>query len=357
MKECGCVACQARDGKDIENNRRVARTRGFELEFSHQKIADMKCKHPLPKCSKGERCSMLLPTPGVEEECRCEWCIQEGFYKPNKAVETGCPGHPCIVKAQDAPDYLAHLVRAVLPSGVVHGDFREWRKTARNNTTFDLKTDGSCGFEIATPPWSGDRVVGALGPVLSAVQDGEKAHGILFTDSSCGLHVTFDVSDLKLRQLKQLMLTVVRHQSVLLGTQPKSRWGNRFCKPLPTRPGNNFRRALAIASNTATLIHQTPGLADRFLVLNISRLLNNENLIEFRFGAGTSNIKEVNALSVMLECLIESAISRPRMIVTNDRKKRFYREVIQPFGADPRVQEVWEETLQPRLRDIELPTL
>lgn len=356
MQTCGCAVCAARGNAGIATTRRSGRLRGFELEFSGRAVGNIDCKHhERVRCQRGPRCSEVVRVQQLNTACACEACVQAGLAPATPPAIT-CPGHPCI--QPDVPGgsslYFRDLVHESVGADKCHGNFKEWHKTVRDFKRFDLKTDSSCGFEIATPPWTGPDVRPNLGPLLDGICKAEKMHKQSFVTESCGLHCTFDVADLRLRALKQLALFTARHQAALLGTQPQSRWSNTYCKPF--KKGRIFRRAIARASDLSALVATTPGLNDRFVICNISRLVGNEErLIEFRFGAGTSDIRRVDAISALLECLIEAAISTPVIVSTNDRKKRLYKEVIEPFIGDPRIQQAWEDIIQPALREIELP--
>ena len=125
------------------------------------------CKSHLTKCEEGEKCTMKRRNPG--EECDCLACKIE---KKQEAKVWTCPGHPCVENGH-INMYLRNLVvkgaRGAYP---VKGEFNSHRNTPRDNDYWDLKTDGSCGWELVTPPMTGLEVPALLGPVLESINEG-----------------------------------------------------------------------------------------------------------------------------------------------------------------------------------------
>lgn len=374
---CNCPICLSK-GTNGHGVTREKRLRGWEFEISLAAISaftDADCKGHLTFCEKDKKC----PLEAMQEKegpCDCLACQIELGVKEKKFQ---CPGHGCFTpkkkKRQQSRAYEAFepadleardlgtpgaaldwlndtVIKAVDGQFAVKGEFRGHRTTPRDNDYWDLKTDGSCGYEIATPPVEGEDVEIAILPVVKAIQMEEQRHGgKRVMDNKCGLHCTFDVRDVGVRGAKKILLMALRHQAALIGTQPAYRKNNQYCKFIQRHP--KLKKVLAGVRRPETMAME-PATKDRYNFINLSKVYNGLGLIEFRFGGATTEPKQVEAYGVLLECLIEAALRRPKVSAASDRKKKLYQEVIEPFLGDERVKRAWKETLGPALEAAEL---
>lgn len=347
-----CPVCDLRGRHLVTGGERL---RGFEIELSSQRIEELSlkgtCKDHLRKCDG--RCRQRVKK--VDEPCDCKLCLKERVV-PAVPEKLECLGHPCLDEGAVAAGWLAELM--VAKSGVpVNGAFNNWRRTPRNNPFWDLKTDSSCGYEIATPPWSGKDARQELEKGLMPLVELERMHPKWKSqDERCGLHCTVDVSDQGLRGVKRILLLTVRHQSALLGTQPRYRWNNGNCRRLgevwlgtANKPG--LKRRITYVQSAGRLVEVVP---EKYFIVNTRKYSDGEGLLEFRFGGATVDPLRVAAYGILVECLVQAAIERPAVVETSDRKKRLYKEVIEPYIKDPRVQEAWEKVLWPALSEVQL---
>lgn len=372
---CPCAVCIARGNITVPTDRRQRRKRGFEIELASATIDQILkdpelCRSHKTDCGRGPKCS-LLQTTGPKRPCACEICAEE---RGDKLL---CPGHGCVGIGAAYPtiqQYMLSVVRTVIPAGKMKGAFNTYSHTPRDNDYWDLKTDSTCGYEIASPPMRGPDFTKVMGPMLRALNEQEALHNIPFVNERCGLHVTFDVSDLTIRDIRKVLLATIKHQAALLGTQPPARTGNVNCqyyretKRLAVKEGNVVkelgrimlpRRQAASMAKLEDLTAHEIGIGARRMLLNLHKF-SNQRLIEFRFGGPTTNLGQMEAFSVMLECLIEAALTAPFVTPADakpDRKKRFYEEIIKPFTSDERVARAWENVLQPALKDAKLLTV
>jgi hypothetical protein len=333
----------------------VDRLRGFEIELSSSAIEALseveRCKKHLSRCDG--RCQV----EASNEPCDCKVCLKEQVALALKE-KPECPGHPCWDPGKEKSGIF--LAGVMMKSGLdMEGSFIDWRRTPRDNRYWDLKTDSSCGFEIATPPWTGKMVGEELGKGLAPLVTLEAAHpGWRLQDDRCGLHCTIDVSDQGLRGVKQILLMAARHQSALLGTQPKYRWNNHNCRKfgeawLGTVNTPGFKRRVTYIQSAGQLREIVP---EKYFLVNTKKFQDGEGLLEFRFGGAVIAAEKIEAYGVLIECLVQAAIEHPVTVETSDRKKRLYKEVIEPFIKDQRVQKAWEGALWPALADVSLPS-
>lgn len=349
---CRCPVHAAR-GKPVHVERKE-RLRGYEIELSSRQVDALrdprKCKGHSKKCGKGGRCSLRFDD-GAGKDCNCIACQVES----GKAKDPWeCPGHPCC-ESGETHRYLKDLVVTGARGGyAVQGGFDRHRNTPKDNDFWDLKTDGSCGFELVTPPMSGEEVPEVLGPVLRKLNESEKLHKTSFIDNHCGLHVTFDVNSVGTRGLKRILFTTLRHQEALVGTQPAYRKNNQFCKPI--KPQNGLKKGIAgtVGLEQLKRAGHNIGLDGKYYLINLGKAFNGGGLIEFRFGGATTDAKVMDAFGILCECLIDAALTRPKVTTLKDIKERFFEEIIKPFLSDRRVKRAWESVLYPQLAKVTL---
>ncbi len=351
---CSCPIHSSRDGKPVGVTR-AERLRGYEIEISSAKVNKLQdpavCKGHATKCNKGRACSIYKLQNERSGECNCVACELEQKVKP-KPWE--CPGHPCM-EGRDSARMLRNLVVDGAKGGyAVEGAFTNHRNTPKDNNYWDLKTDGSCGYELVTPPMQGEEVSEVLAPVLAKINEVEYKHRLVFVDNSCGLHVTFDVQSVGTRGLKRILFSTLRHQAALIGTQPAYRKGNGYCRPIAA--GMSVKKTLARATGMKKFSDagRGMGLDAKYHLINIGKALRGSGLVEFRFGGASTSVREIEAFGVLCECLIDSALNRPHISDSKDARIRLYKEVIEPYISDRRVKESWESVLYPKLAKAKL---
>lgn len=330
--------------------------RGYEIEIDSSlvgKIGRESCKDHLMVCEEGRKCPAER-VQGGQVSCDCLACRREARGEKKKWT---CPGHHCA----EGPGASTGFLRRVVEKGAKHfpveGDFMHHHTTERDNAFWDLKRDGSCGYEIVTPPIEGGNFGRVIAPLVAAIREEEKRHKLEFMSDKCGLHCTFDVKDVGSRGIKQILFTVVRHQAALVATQAPYRKGNQFCKFI--QGGVDFKKVVAKMGSMRRpgMEGQKTMLLERcshYNLMNLTKVVGGKNLIEFRFGGATTDPAQMEAFGVLLECLIDAALNRPKIEVTNNRKRRLESEVIMPYMKDERVQRAWEKYLLPNLEKAEL---
>lgn len=365
---CGCALCKTRMRPSHTMTPRKERLRGFEFELDIQAIDGMQCAGHLLMCS-GPAVWKKRHRPADDGDCDCEVCMKE---RPKDGQKYPCGGHPCVVDGV-AP-YLTNVVKGADSPYPVRGDFTQYTHTPKDNEFWELKTDRSCGFELASPPMAADEMKAVVAPVLDVIVEEERKHRTPYTSPRCGLHCTFDIQDLGLRGLKQILFTVAKHQAAMLATQPPDRKNNVFCAPL--KDVGKLMRGLARTHSLAgvrmrdmdeeappTVAGVDPHVAQliqarqpgRGPIINIAKW-QKHGLVEFRFGGATTDWRAAEAYATMLECAIEAAIRRPAVYVPGgrySRKTALFKEVMEPYIKDRRVEAAWE-MMAPRLEEARL---
>lgn len=160
-----------------------------------------------------------------------------------------------------------------------HSDGRVW----------DVKRDGSCGYEFASPILRGDS------GIFDAKLAVEKIREVCPTavNSNCGIHVTIDVSDHSEDDLRRLVIAYLKAQEFFYKECNASRQDNRYCKrnPVAQLPmiiaTRDVRRALDMAGGWRN--HD-----DRYHGLNLTRVFTRK-VVEFRMMESSVDIRKVGA--------------------------------------------------------------
>lgn len=170
--------------------------------------------------------------------------------------------------------------------------------------TWDVKTDASCGFEVASPAFhldaEGDNEELRAGcTALAALR--------LRIDRTCGLHVWVDCSDFTWEDMQRLLALWARYEPVFFEMVPPSRRTNSFCQPMrkatwTANDGGNIahvRRALEARNEAALRNH---GFT-KYSSMNVSRWWTN-GMVEFRLHSGTVDYEKIRNWVKLLTALV-----------------------------------------------------
>lgn len=107
-----------------------------------------------------------------------------------------------------------------------------------NGTTWDLKTDSSCGYEIASP------VITTYDHLVKAAKVVEviKRHGG-FVNEKCGLHVHIDMNHIDAATFERVMRFMSRYENAFFLLADQTRQSNQYCRKLDGQPARIKRGA------------------------------------------------------------------------------------------------------------------
>lgn len=181
--------------------------------------------------------------------------------------------------------------------------------------TWDVKTDASCGWEVASPKMELDadglcmqleRACLGLAAVSPRV------------DHTCGLHVHVDVSDFQWQDFQRLLALWARYEPFFFEMTPPSRrgaWGQSYCQPVRANswrglarrgPGNYWHNVQqALQATTQTAFQQAIVGLPRG-ALNVSGYAR-RGTIEFRLQGGSINYEKIRNWVVILLALVNRA--------------------------------------------------
>ncbi len=127
----------------------------------------------------------------------------------------------------------------------------QWRRTPPEVSTagmWDIKRDGSCGFEAVSPVIRTVAELKACAKVAKLVAD----HGGV-VNSNCGFHVHVGLRDLPLAHYSRLFAFLTRYQQAFFLLVPQDRRTNSFCKPLNENLVSGIKMLSAKADRCAVL--------------------------------------------------------------------------------------------------------
>jgi hypothetical protein len=203
---------------------------------------------------------------------------------------------------------LRHAMDTVPGGGhPVQGNGSQYHHSAGG--TWDVKRDGSCGWEVSTPALYLD----------DAGHNAELKAGVLAlaamnarVDETCGLHVWVDCSDFDAEDLRRLIALWVRYEPFFFSIQPRERWANRYCQALrqSTWTGSTSSKwetaQRAIQAGTSSHLRTWCQELEKYCSLKTEDWWVHGR-VEFRLGAGTLDYETVRCWSMLLLAVVERA--------------------------------------------------
>lgn len=161
-----------------------------------------------------------------------------------------------------------------------------------DGTTWDVKRDGSCGYEFASPIMSGEAGVFDAKVATEKIREVSGPNAV---NSSCGIHVTVDVSDHSNVELKRFVIGYLRAQEHFYNKCDHTRRHNTYCKENPMHligpmiACGDIRQvvAMAVGRRDGRISH-----GDRYHGMNFTRLFDRK-CVEFRMMEGTVSIRKI----------------------------------------------------------------
>lgn len=155
-----------------------------------------------------------------------------------------------------------------------------------NGQKWDVKRDGSCGYEFASPIISGE--AGIFDSKLAV----EKIREVCDTavNRKCGLHVTIDVSDHSEEELIRFAIAYLKAQDHFYAECADYRATNHFCKKNSTHRMEQMLRCRSVSEVLAMANGN-----DRYHGMNFTRTLVAPRVIEFRMMESTVQMRKVGA--------------------------------------------------------------
>lgn len=187
--------------------------------------------------------------------------------------------------------------------GYGHSDGRSW----------DVKTDSSCGYEVASPAIRLD--ADGHHAALKAVCDALTAKSRV--SRQCGMHVHVDVSDLTTDEFQRFLALYLRYEPFLFSLVAESRRNNHYCRPVravewtrnePGFDATTWERVMRARTPDAlrSAMAQVRCVNDRYHALNLTHYWRTGR-IEFRLHHGTTSYNKVRGFVMWLLAMVARA--------------------------------------------------
>lgn len=236
----------------------------------------------------------------------------------------------------------------------------DWFKS--DGTTWDVKTDSSCGYEIASPAIRLDeqghnemlrRACGALNRVGAQV------------DSRCGLHVHVDFSGRSWQDLQRLIALWARYEPYFFELCPRYRATRHFCEPIRrsrwSDPSDSHhwltsrRQTLTQTSESLFRVAASNGTIFPRGSLNIQGWWRHGR-VEFRLQSGSLSYGNIRRWAMLLLALVARAIHpeapKPGLTISQPRPDLGFGSpyVFQVLGL--RAGSAWVREVAPECADL-----
>ncbi len=182
-----------------------------------------------------------------------------------------------------------------------------------DGTSWDVKTDSSCGWEVASPKMT-------LDENGECDQLNRACLGIASVspriNHQCGLHIHVDVHDFGWQDMQRLIALWARYEPFFFELTPPSRRGNIYCRPLRASrwrdigvadgqhwPGTQSALRASAAVGFAAALSGFPRGS-----LNVQHFPR-AGRIEFRLQGGTYDYRKIRNWVVLLLALVNRAKS------------------------------------------------
>jgi hypothetical protein len=183
-----------------------------------------------------------------------------------------------------------------------------------DGTSWDVKADSSCGWEIASPKLTLDengecqqldRACVGLASVSPRI------------NHTCGLHVHVDLHDFDWRDMQRLIALWARYEPFFFEITPPSRRGNSYCSPIrastwaslsrPTGPDRRWWAATQVAlAATDRSAFQNSLVSFPRGAINVAHFIRSGR-VEFRLQGGTISYQKIRNWVILLLAVVNRA--------------------------------------------------
>lgn len=169
-------------------------------------------------------------------------------------------------------------------------------------TSWDLKTDSSCGYELATPAlcWEDWTLVEkALNSLREAGAN---------VNASCGVHIHHEARDLGVPGIRRLLLLWAAVENLFFDMTYPNRVGNDFCQPIAHLAGGiNTWEGWMFRVQDSFGLEQLISEIGKYTTLNL-RTWWQHGRVEFRLFHGTLQEPVIKYWVLMTQQLVEAAL-------------------------------------------------
>lgn len=175
-----------------------------------------------------------------------------------------------------------------------------------------LETDGSCGYELISPPLSGYEGLEELKKALESLQDAGAD-----VDNSCGVHVHHDASDFHVSQFKLVIAAYIKFEEAIDKLVPKSRRGdnNTYCESMNKWYYTDYKQAMKKVKKANQISDLSTMFSNRYRKVNM-QAYRKHGTIEFRQHSGTLKFEKIKNWILLTQGLINRAFRSENTYIT-----------------------------------------
>jgi len=162
-----------------------------------------------------------------------------------------------------------------------------WQQS-QGNSYWHVKTDSTCGYEVASYKAKGAKDVMNIAKIAGAIQSlGAKV------DNSCGLHIHVETTDFNVNEMASLIANWIKMENIICEAVPVHRANNIYCKTYSTAiPLKNLENPVSFWTHICptSFSHEA-----RRKSLNVCNYAFNpgKRTVEFRMPEGTLDFHEI----------------------------------------------------------------
>lgn len=173
--------------------------------------------------------------------------------------------------------------------------------------TFDLKTDSSCGYELASPRmrWGSSEFC-TFATLVARLQELQVSRGSSLTDHRCSVHVHHDIIHLTYTQLRKLVQLWYTFEPLAFSLTEPDRLSSAYCRPLRSCGSMN-----ANTRGYRTIMRMAHSLGRR-TALNLVDYPRRQ-AVEIRIFHGTLDFTQITQWTKWTQLLIMLATRRIRL--------------------------------------------
>lgn len=180
-----------------------------------------------------------------------------------------------------------------------------------DGSSWDVKTDSSCGIEVASPKLLLDE--NGHNAELRLVCDTLQNVVSPRVDRRCGLHIHVECADFTWRDIQKLIALWSRYEPFFFDLLPDSRLANTYCTPVRAARWTTARAAMRFTTEIEPLLlidnenefvrNMQQQFSNRYRSLNLSGFWRHRR-IEFRLHSGTIDYAKIRNWSILLLALV-----------------------------------------------------
>jgi hypothetical protein len=145
-------------------------------------------------------------------------------------------------------DVPSHVQQVLEQKGYSASSYHGYRKSY-TTTRWDIKLDGSCGYEAASPVISTFTDLVKQAAVAKLIKEERGS-----VNNRCGLHFHMEIKTMSVQVVVRLFRLLLRYEPAFFQLADPSRRDNQYCLAINASVLNKFKQAVKLATSTRDLM-------------------------------------------------------------------------------------------------------